>query len=138
MEKPDIESQDLRELEEKKTIDLAIPQSTNATDLLQFVSQLKETCHSYLRSAGIMQIGSLDRGTLIIIPINGSSFADILDKISGMPGVEKVEECPPASGAVSRFIKTFTGRRSLTIDPSNRFRVTLRETCIARQEQATV
>ncbi len=51
MEKPDSESQDLRELEEKKTIVLAIPQSTNATDLLQFVSQLEETCYSYLHSA---------------------------------------------------------------------------------------
>lgn len=138
MEKPSSESQDLRELEKKITIVLAIPPSTNGTDLFQFVSQLKEVCHSYLCSAGITQIGSLELGTLINIPIYYSSFTNILEKISGMSGVDKVEEYPPASGAVSRFIKTFAGRRSLTINPSNRFRVTLREICMAREEQAAV
>ena len=120
------ESPDLSESEEQKIIDLTIPQSTNATDLVQFVSQLKKTCHSFLRSTSIMQIGSLGQDTRIIIKINASSFADILDKISGMHGIEKVEEYQPATGAGSRFLKKFTDRKSLTIDPSNRFHVTLK------------
>jgi len=138
MEKPSSESQDLRELEEKMTIVLAIPPSTNGTDVFQFVSQLREVCHSYLRSAGITHIGSLEHGTFINIPIYCSSFTDILDKIRGMPGVDKVEKYPPEGGAVSRFIKIFAGRQSLTHNPSNRFSVILRETCMARQEHAIV
>lgn len=140
MEKPDRESQDLPELEGEETIELAVPPSTNATQLLRFRFWLEETCHRDCHSAGIIRtVGSFYQGNLITISLGGSSPADILNKISGMPDVEKVEERPLARRAVSRFATRFAGLRSLIrIAPSNRFLVTLKETSITSQELATV
>ncbi len=133
MEKPDRESQDLQELGGEEMIELVIPPSTNATLLVRFMFRLKETCHSDRHSGCIMQtVGSFSQGTVITISLDGSSLANILDKISGMSEVDKVGEDPLASGVVSRFPKIFAGLQSSRIGLSNRFPVTLKETSIAR------
>ena len=81
--------------------------------------------------------GSFNRGTLITLSLGNSSVADTLDKIRGMPEVEKVEEEPLVSGAFSHFPTGFARFPTLSISPSSRFCLTLKETSIARQELAT-
>jgi len=139
MEKSDRESQGLQELGGEETIDLALPPSTDATQLLRFMFQLEETCRSDHCSARIMRTGgSFNQDTFITISPGRRSLADIIGKISAMPEVEKVEEDPPTSIAVSRFAKIFARLRSSRYGPSNRFRITLNGTSIDRQKLETV
>jgi len=135
MEKSDRESQGLQELVGEETIDLAIPPSTKATQLLGFMFQLEKTCRSDHRFGCIIRTGgSSIQGTFITISPGCRSLADIIDEISSMPEVEKVEEDPPASIAVSRFAKIFVRMRSSKYGPSKRFRITMNETSIDRKK----
>jgi hypothetical protein len=139
MEKSDRESQGLQELGGEETIDLALPPSTDATQLLRFMFHLEETCRSDHRSARIIRAGgSFNQDTFITISPGRRSLADIIGKISAIPEVEKVEEDPPASIAVSRFAKIFARLRSSRYGPSNRLRIILNGTSIDRQKLETV
>jgi len=51
-----------------------------------------------------------------------------------MPEVEKVEEEPLVRGTISSFPKNVGGLPELSINPSERIRVTLKETSLVRRE----
>ncbi|MHC4458217.1 MAG: hypothetical protein ACYS0I_14250 [Planctomycetota bacterium] len=119
------ETLDLNGSAEKKTIELFLPPSVNATDFTQFMYRIQKTCNSCTSSASIMQINSYDKGTRIFITINASSFADILDRINGMSQIEKLDEYQEAK-AKPRFFNLFAFRKSLKIVPSIRFHVAMK------------
>ena len=119
------ESLDLNGSAEKKTIELFMPPSVNATDFTQFMYRFQKTCNSCTGSVSITQIGSCDKSTRIIITINASSFADMLDRINGMPEIEKLEEYQGAK-AEPRFFNPFANRKSSKIVPSIRFHVAMK------------
>ena len=138
MGKQDAESQTLQVLKEKDSIELTVPPCTNATQLSRFMCWLEEIFYSNYHSAGIMRtVGSFNQETLITFLLGTSSAADILDKIREMPEVEKVEEEPLVSGVFSRFHTRFARFSTSSISSSRRFRLTLKENSLARQELVT-
>jgi len=108
-------------------IELAVPPSTNATQLFRFMCQLDERLHSDYNSTSIMHtVGSWDRGTVITISLSHGSLANVLDKIRGMSEVEKVEEEELARDAFSRSPMKFGSLPSLSISSSKRICLTLK------------
>ena len=81
-------------------------------------------------------VGSWDRGTLITISLGHGSLADLMDKLNRMPDVEKTEAEPTSKGASSSRLNKFRvlPRSSISISPSKRIYVTLKETGVAGRE----
>lgn len=111
----------------EEAVELVIPPSANAGRLLRFTCQLEERL--YDNYASIMHlVGSWDRGTVITILLKPDRLSSLQDKLGNMPDVEKVVDEPLASDASFSFPRKFGELPGPGINPSKRFRVTLKET----------
>ena len=114
-----------RKVPVEETVELAVPPPTSAAQLLRFICQLDEMLEDTYASVSQM-IGTWDLGTLITVSIGRSLLSDLLDKLSHMPDVEKVEEEPTARGAVPDYQRRLGAVLRTRISPSKRIRVTLK------------
>ncbi|MFC2016807.1 response regulator transcription factor [Chloroflexota bacterium] len=121
----------------KEAVELVVPPSVNAAQLLRFMCQLGEIFHDDFASI-ICTVGAWDRGTVIIIQLRPTMFSSLLVQIADMAEVEKIEEEPLARGTFSSAPKKFGLLPRLGINLSKRFRVILKEADMARQELVTV
>ncbi len=131
-----------RSLEERnglveEVVELVVPPPANAARLLRFMCELGEILHNDFTSI-ICTVGSWDCGTVITIQSRPATFSSLLIKLANMPEVEKVEEEPLTRGAFSSFPRKFGLLPRLSISPSKRIRVTLKEAGMARQGLVTV
>lgn len=111
----------------EESVEMVIPPPANAAQLLRFTCQLEERLHD--NYASIMHlVGSWDRGTVITILLKPGRLSSLQDKLGNMPEVEKVVDEPLASDASFSFPKIFRELPGPGINPSKRFRVTLKET----------
>jgi DNA-binding NarL/FixJ family response regulator len=118
----------------EEVVELVIPPTTNANQLLRFMCQLEEIFHDDLASI-ICTAGSWNRRTTItILPHCATTPSTLVITLANMPEVEKVEEQPVAKGVLSSLTQKFGVLPRSSISPSKRIRVTLKETDIARQE----
>jgi len=118
----------------EEAVELVIPPppEAEAAQLLRFLCQVEDILNDNYNS--IQQvIGSWDWGTVITILVQPSALLNLLERLQNTPEVEKVEEESPARGAFSSFPKKFGALPKLRISSSKRFRVTLKETDMARQ-----
>jgi len=119
----------------EEAVELVVPPSANAAKLLSFMCQLEERLNDNHDYTSIMHtVGTWDWGTVITVSVRPTALSSLLDQLGNMPEVEKVEEEPLARGAFSSFPKKFGALPRLRISPSKRFRVTLKETDMARQD----
>lgn len=113
-------------------IELVVPPSTNASHLLSFMCRLEERLHDNDDNYACIlhTVGSWERGTVITISLKPARLHNLMDKLDDMPGVEKVEDEPLASGSSFNFRRKFRALPRPGISPSKRVRITLKETGI--------
>jgi len=121
----------------EEAIELVVPPPANATQLLRFMSQLAEILHDGFASI-ICTVGSWDGGTTISIRPHSTTPSSLLITLVNIPEVDKVEEEPLTKSVFPGFRKKVGVLSSLGVSPSKRFRVTLKETGVARQEPVAV
>ena len=118
----------------EETIELIVPPPTNAALLLRFMCQLEKRLHDSYNYVSIMHtVGSWDWGIVITILVWPTGLDSLLNELANMPEVEKVVEKPLARDAFSSFRKKFRVLPRLSISPSKRITVNLKETVMARQ-----
>ena len=107
----------------EEAVELVIPLSANAAQVMRFMSQIDQTLHDNYGNAEIVHtVGSWNQDTVITIRIRSVRLSRFLDELGHMPNVEKVEEQP-----LPRFANKFRWPRKLGISPIKRVRVTLEE-----------
>ena len=121
----------------EEVIELVIPRTVNAAQLLRFMCQLGEILHSGFASI-ICTVGSWDRDTTITIRAHSADPSSLLLMLANMPEVAKVEEEPLTRYVFSSLHKKFRFLPKSSISPSKRLRVTLQETGMVRHEPATI
>jgi len=105
-------------------VELVIPPTGDAAQLLRFVYQLEETykdSHSGIRH----MVGSWYRGAGITIQLFNNPLANFLDELRNMPDVEKVEEEPTASSTFSSYSQKLRLLRRAKTSP--RVQITLKQ-----------
>lgn len=115
----------------EETVELVIPPLTDAAQLLRFICQLEEVLDDNYASIAHM-IGSWEWGTVITVLLQSTTLSALLDKLGNMPELEKLEEEPVARGTSSSYPRKFGVLPRLSISPSKRIRVTLKETSMAK------
>ena len=111
----------LEELGLVKEVDLIIPPAADTDQVLGFIDQVEKTLDASIQQT----IGSRDLGTAITILLKPAPLADLMDKLWGMPYVDKVED-PSAKGGFSSFVnKLATPVGSTKTSPRKRLLITL-------------
>ncbi len=121
----------------EEAVELVIPPSVNAAQLLRFMCQLAEILHDDFASI-ICTVGSWDSGTIITIRPHSATPSALLITLANMPQVEKAEEELPKRDAFSSFTKKLGFMPRLGINPSKRISVILKEDGIAKEKLVTV
>lgn len=117
-----------------EAVELVVPPPSDAACLLRFMCHLEEIFHDNF-AAVIRTVGSWSGGTVITTLLGPTTPPSLLVlTLANMPEVEKVEEEPLARGTISSFPKNVGVLPWLSISPSERIRVTLKETSMARRE----
>ncbi len=125
----------------EKAVQLIVPPSTNATQLLRFICQLEERLNEDTNSPKCATIantiGSREYGTVITIMVRSTVLANLLERLENMPEVEEVKEESTANSAFFSLPKKSRVLSRTSFSPSKRIRITLREPDMARQELVT-
>lgn len=111
----------------EEAIELVVSPVANAARLLRFMCQLEEKLDDKHESI-LHTVGSWKRGTIITILLQPARLSVLLNKLGNMYDLEKVEEEPLESGGFSSFPAHFGVLPRLSISPSKRVRVTLKQT----------
>lgn len=116
-----------------ETVELVIPPSANAAQLVRFMCQLEEILHDDSTSFAniIYTVGSWNCSTVITLRIRRNAPFSLPIMLTNMPNVEKVEEEPLTKDAPPSFPKKFSFLSKSSISPSKRICVTLKETGMA-------
>jgi len=116
-----------------ETVELIIPPSANAAQLLRFMCQLEEMLHDDSTSFAniVYTVGSWNHGTVITLRIRHNATFSLPIMLTNMPNVEKVEEEPLTKDAPPSFLKKFNFLSKSSLSPSKRICVTLKETGMA-------
>lgn len=118
-----------------EAVELVVPPPADAACLLRFMYRLEEIFNDNFATI-LRTVGSWSGPTIITILLGPSTSLSLLVlKLANMPEVEKVEEEPLARGT---FAKNMGVLPELSISPSERIRVTLKETSMARRELVPV
>ncbi len=121
----------------EEAVELVIPSSAGAAQLMRFMCQLAEILTENFASI-ICTVGSWERGTDITIRQQSAMSSRLLFQLANIPEVDKVEEKPPARSALSSITKKRWFLPGLKISHGKRLYVTLKEADVVRQDLATV
>jgi len=116
-----------------ETIELVIPPSADAAQLLRFMCQLEEILHDDSTSFAniIYTVGSWNCSTVISLRIQHDASFSLPIMLTNMPDVEKVEEEPLVRDVPPSVLKKFGFLSKSNISPSKTICVTLKETGMA-------
>ena len=121
-----------------EAVELVVPPPADAACLLRFMRHLEEIFHDNFATI-VRTVGSWCSPTVITTVLGPTTSPSLLVlKLANIPEVEKVEEEPVARGAFASFPKNVGVLPGLNISPSERIRVTLKETSMARRELVPV
>ena len=121
-----------------EAVELVVPPPADAACLLRFMRHLEEIFHDNFATI-VRTVGSWCGPTVITTLLGPTTSPSLLVlKLANIPEVEKVEEEPVARGAFASFPKNAGVLPGLNISPSERIRVTLKETSMARRELVPV
>ena len=111
----------LEELGFVKEVDLVIPPAADTDQLLGFIGQVEKALDASIQQT----VGSRDLGTAITILLKPTPLADLMDRLWGIPDVDKVED-PSARGGFSSFLNMLTTPVGSTkTSPRKRILITL-------------
>ncbi|GEM_PF-4874936 len=115
----------------EEAVDIVIPPHDNAAMQFRFITQLQKILDDYDSHGSIIRmVPSSCRGTVITVSIKLSKLTCLLDRLSDMPEVEKVEKIEnelPGQSAVPVFPKRFEFFTRSAIQANKRVHVTLKE-----------
>lgn len=116
----------------REIVELVVPSPVNATQLLKFMCPLGEMFHDDFASI-ICTVGSWNHSSVITLEVQPTMLASFLTQLADIPNVENIEEEPMPKGSFSTIPKKLRFRPRSSVNPSKRFRVTLKEDVIAGQ-----
>lgn len=117
-----------------EAVELVVPPPADAACLLGFMCHLEEIFHDNFATI-VRTVGTWSGPTVITIILGPTTSPSLLVlKLANIPEVEKVEEEPVTRGSFASFLKNVEVLPGLNISPSERIRVTLKETSLAKRE----
>jgi len=121
----------------EEAVELFVPPSANASQLMRFMNQLEEglngndsnKCGSITRT-----IGTLEWGTVVTILVRPSVLVNLVERLTNMPEVDRVEEESPEKDIFSSFPRKSRVSLRSGIRPSKRLRICLETSHESRRE----
>jgi len=118
----------------EEAVELVIPPPADASCLLRFMYRLEEIFHDNFATIA-HTVGSWHSGTVITVFLGPTTSPGLLVlKLANLPEVEKVEEKPLARDVFPSLAKSARFLPELSVSPSQRIRITLKEASMVRGE----
>ena len=116
----------------EETVELVIAPPAESARLLKFLCQMEGVLGDY--SGAIQQVaGSWRSGIVVTVSLQSITLGSLLDRLTGVPGIDAVGEEPLVEGNLPSLSSKFGILKGSGTSPSKRLHVVLKETGVAKQ-----